>query len=107
MVFAYLCGANHIHVRMRAEYGEPDYPLLTHNYFSFMKLSGILFLVVPLLGSAYCDKACGGLRNGRAQWRFAINGLGIWGGKFRIGTQSECLAVALTSTTSVNCCQHE
>lgn len=92
---------------MRAEDSMADHPLLTHNYFSFMKLSGILFLVVPLLGSAYCDKACGGLRNGRAQWRFAINGLGIWGGMFSIGTQSEYLAAALTPTAAVNYCQHE
>lgn len=38
---------------MRAEDSVPDYPLLTHYYFSFMKLWGILFLVAPLLGSAY------------------------------------------------------
>ncbi len=38
---------------MRAEDSVPDHPLFTHNYFSFMKLWGILFLVVPLLGSAY------------------------------------------------------
>lgn len=84
-----------------------DHTLFTHNYFSFMKLSGILFLVAPLLGSAYCEKAYGASLNGRARWRFATSGIGIWGGKFRIGTQSECLAVALTSTTLVNCCQHE
>lgn len=92
---------------MRAEDSMADHTLFTHNYFSFMKLWGILFLVVPLLGSAYCEKAYGASLNGWAQWRFAINGLGIWGGKFRIGTQSEYLAAALTSTTSVNCCQHE
>lgn len=38
---------------MRAEDSVPDNPLLTHYYFSFMKLWGILFLVAPLLGSAY------------------------------------------------------
>lgn len=38
---------------MRAEDNVPDHPLLTHYYFSFMKLWGILFLVVSLLGSAY------------------------------------------------------
>lgn len=87
---------------MRAEDNVPDHPLLTHYYFSFMKLWGILFLVVPFLGSAYCEKAYGASLNGRAQWRFAINGLGIWGGKFRIGTQSEYLVVTLTPTVAVN-----
>lgn len=87
---------------MRVEYTVADHFLLTHNYFSFMKLWGILFLVVPLLGSAYCEKAYGASLNGRAQWRFAINGLGIWGGKFRIGTQSEYLVVTLTPTVAVN-----
>ena len=38
---------------MRAEDSVANHPLLTYNYFSFMKLWGILFLVVPLLGSAY------------------------------------------------------
>lgn len=38
---------------MRAEYTVANHPLFTHNYFSFMKLWGILFLVAPLLGSAY------------------------------------------------------
>lgn len=87
---------------MRAEDNVPDHPLLTHYYFSFMKLWDILFLVVPLLGSAYCEKAYGASLNGRAQWRFVINGIGIWGGKFRIGTQSEYLVVTLTSTVAVN-----
>ena len=87
---------------MRAEDNVPDHPLLTHYYFSFMKLWDILFLVVPLLGSAYCEKAYGASLNGRAQWRFAINGIGIWGGKFRIGTQSEYLVVTLTPTVAVN-----
>ena len=87
---------------MRAEDNVPDHPLLTHYYFSFMKLWGILFLVVPLLGSAYCEKAYGASLNGRAQWRFVINGTGIWGGKFRIGTQSEYLVVTLTPMGAVN-----
>lgn len=182
---------------MRVEDSMPDHPLLTHNYFSFMKLWGILFLVVPLLGSAYVfwrswqlmpfctlaktiilllmalalmliyvtfsgiidklpmwlatavyhvstswlillfcffeqaektgvcfqsrghvrhgrewgtwwmvdgvrDKACGGLWKDKVRWRFATGGFGIWGGKFRIGTQSEYLVVTLTSTDSVN-----
>lgn len=38
---------------MRVEVSVANHPLFTHNYFSFMKLWGILFLVVPLLGSAY------------------------------------------------------
>lgn len=87
---------------MRAEDSVPDHPLLTHYYFSFMKLWGILFLVAPLLGSAYCEKAYGASLNGRAQWRFAISVPGIWGGKFRIGTQSEYLVVTLTPTVAVN-----
>lgn len=87
---------------MRAEDSVPDHPLLTHYYFSFMKLWGILFLVVSHLGSDYYEKAYGASLNGRAQWRFAINGLGIWGGKFRIGTQSEYLVVTLTPTVAVN-----
>lgn len=87
---------------MRAEDNVPDHPLLTHYYFSFMKLWDILFLVVPLLGSAYCEKAYGASLNGRAQWCFVINGIGIWGGKFRIGTQSEYLVVTLKSTGAVN-----
>lgn len=87
---------------MRAEDNVPDHPLLTHYYFSFMKLWGILFVVVPHLGSVYYEKAYGASQNRRVQWRFAINVLGIWGGKFRIGTQSEYLVVTLTSTTSIN-----
>ena len=38
---------------MRVEDSVANHPLFTHNYFSFMKLWGILFLVAPLLGSAY------------------------------------------------------
>lgn len=182
---------------MRAEDSVADHPLFTHNYFSFMKLWGILFLVVPLLGGAYvfwrswqlmpfcslaktiilllmalalmliyvtfsgsidklpmwlaatvyqvsmswliilfctfeqtekvsgcfllrghinyrqvypalwmkddvCEKAYSDLRKSRVRWRFATSGLGIWGGKFRIGTQSEYLVVTLTPTVSVN-----
>ena len=98
----YLCGANHIHVRMRAEDNVPDHPLFTHNYFSFMKLWVILFLVVSHLGSDYYEKAYGASQNGRVLWRFAISVPGIWGGKFRIGTQSEYLVVTLKSTGAVN-----
>lgn len=87
---------------MRAEDNVPDHPLLTHYYFSFMKLWDILFLVVPHLGSDYYEKAYGASQKGRVQWRFVINGIGIWGGKFRIGTQSEYLVVTLKSTGAVN-----
>lgn len=87
---------------MRVEDSVANHPLFTHNYFSFMKLWGILFVVVPHLGSVYYEKAYGASQNRRVQWRFAINVLGIWRGKFRIGTQSEYLVVTLASTASVN-----
>lgn len=87
---------------MRVEYTVANHPLLTHYYFSFMKLWGILFLVAPLLGSDYYEKAYGASQNGRVLWRFAISVPGIWGGKFRIGTQSEYLVVTLKSTGAVN-----
>lgn len=98
----YLCGANHVYLRIRVEYSVADHPLLTHYYFSFMKLWGILFLVVSHLGSDYYEKAYGASQNGRVLWRFAISVPGIWGGKFRIGTQSEYLVVTLKSTGAVN-----
>lgn len=87
---------------MRVEYTVANHPLFTHNYFSFMKLWGILFLVASHLGSDYYEKAYGASQNGRVLWRFAISVPGVWGGKFRIGTQSEYLVVTLTPTVAVN-----
>ena len=87
---------------MRADDTVANHPLFTHNIFSFMKLWGILFLVVSHLGSAYYEKAYGASQNGRVRWCFAISVPGVWGGMFRIGTQSEYLVVTLTSTTSIN-----
>ena len=50
---------------------------------------------------AIYENAYGSLQKGKTQY-FVTSGIGIWGGKFRIGTQSEYLVVTLTSTTSVN-----
>lgn len=47
------------------------------------------------------ENAYGPLQKGKTQY-FVTSGLGIWGGKFRIGTQSEYLVVTLTSTVAVN-----
>ena len=52
------------------------------------------------------ENAYGPLQKGKTQY-FVTSGLGIWGGKFRIGTQSEYLVVTLTSTAAVNRGQHE
>ena len=50
---------------------------------------------------AIYENAYGPLQKGKTQY-FVTSGLGIWGGKFRIGTQSEYLVVTLTPTVSVN-----
>lgn len=42
------------------------------------------------------EKAYGALTKGKTQY-FVTSGIGIWGGKFRIGTQSEYLVAELSN----------
>ena len=51
------------------------------------------FIVLPLVGMEYGD-AFGPLRKGNTHYHVS-SGMGIWGGKFRIGTRSEYVVATI------------
>lgn len=55
-------------------------------------------MAISWVTDALYEVAYGSLRKGKTQY-YVSSGMGIWGGKFRIGTQSEYVVLSIMPST--------